>query len=246
MTHASVLIPYYNRKNALRRSLWLLERQDYSSYDVWIVDDGSEDDVQDFCRLPHIHYLRLRPSGSKARSPNMAWWEAYKKCEGDFVILTHPEIMVPKNAISKMINAHNGRRSVPVQYAIPPRAQSRIDVVDWKSSIGNLQRLRGFWGDMGPWGFMNIRAEYWRHHFSFTGQYRLQWDSYGFLPKTETPGGDDSWMLAQEAKRQSFPNPINLEVYHQHHERLMLQDPEGSWEEDRDVSVRIKRMREAN
>ncbi len=240
----SVLLSCLNRMDQLRRSLWLLDRQTWFDYEIWVLDDGSTDDIESLCGSRSVNYVSVRPPGSRPRSPNMAWWAGYELCDGEFIILSHAEIMVPKDAITEMVLAHNGQRSVPLQYALPPAAQRKIDSVDWRRSLDALQNLPNFWADVGPWGFSNIDARGWRHHFSFTGQYREEWERWGFLPKTEVPGDDDSWMLEQETEAGILPNPIDLEVYHQNHERLAVHDPEGSWEEARDISVRIKRIRE--
>lgn len=241
-----ILISCYNRKSVLERSLWLLERQAWSDYEIWILDDGSTEDIESICDSPLVNYVSVRQAGASARSPNMAWWAGYELCNADFIILSHPEIMVPRDAIYKMMKSHNGHRGVPVQYAISPIQQRRLDLMDWKSDLHIFQQYANFWSEPGPWGFPNMEAHGWRHHFSFTGQLRREWDRWGFLPKTEVPGGDDSWMLMQETEKDILPNPINLKVYHQHHERLELQDPEESWEENRKASVRIQRIRNTN
>ena len=240
----SVLLSCLNRADQLRRSLWLLKRQTWFDYEIWVLDDGSTDDIESLCGSRLVNYVSVRPSGSRPRSPNMAWWAGYELCEGEFVILSHAEIMVPKDAITRMVVEHNAHRSVPIQYAIPPEQQRQIDSIDWKDDLDALQKFPNFWSVRGPWGFTNHGAHGWRHHFSFTGQFREEWDRWGFLPKTEVPGDDDSWMLEQETAKDILPNPIDLKVYHQYHERLELQDPEGSWEQARDTSARIKRIRQ--
>lgn len=247
MMDASVLIAHYNRHEQLERSLWLLERQKaLGAYEIIVVDDGS-----DF--TPGLHPgpargICVRESGSTARSPNLAWWAGYEEARGDFIILSHPEIMVPRNAISEMMGQHiPGRRSVPVIYAISPENQRRrIDEVDWKADLHLLQTLPDFMVTVTPWGFPNSEARGWQHHFGFTGQTRAEWDRFGFIPRTDMPGNDDAWLAHREAAAGCPPNPVDLAVYHQYHDRLPTHDPQGSWQEARETSVRIRRIREGS
>ena len=240
----SVLLSCLNRADQLRRSLWLLERQTWFDYEIWVLDDGSTDDLESLCGSRLVNYVSVRPPGSPPRSANEALWIGYQLCQGEFIILSHAEIMVPKDAITRMVVAHNGHRSVPLQYAIPPVAQRHIDSVDWRRSLSYLQNLPNFWADVGPWGFSNTNAHGWRHHFSFTGQFREEWERWGFLPKSDAMEFTDNWMLEKETEAGILPNPIDLEVYHQSHDRLAVYDPEGSWEQARETSARIKRIRQ--
>jgi hypothetical protein len=237
----------------LERSLYLLSRQTFPDYEVLVVEDGYPDPeeawaIEKLClSLPHVGFIQIRNAGAYERSPNLAWLAGYNLSSGDFVVFTHPEVMVPYHAISTMLEDHEpGRRSVPTQYVIPGRKQQyMIDQVDWKSELSYLKSLSGFWSDMGPWGWTNQVATTYAHHFSFTGQTRDEWDEYGVLPATEKPGDDDSWMHAQELSRNRPPKHLeSIEVYHQHHQRLKIQDPEGSWGEAREVSVRVQRLRD--
>jgi glycosyltransferase involved in cell wall biosynthesis len=244
----SILIPYYNRPEVFERSLWLLIRQSYHNYELVIVDDGSRYPVQmilpkiaDY--YPRIKHFPIRTWDAPIRSPNMAWRKAYQECTGDFIITTHPEIMVPLDAIEIMLEHHDPeRRSVPTQYCVPGyRQQHRIDRVDWKTNLSSLNTLPDFWSDRGPWGYTNMEARRYHHHLSFSGQLREQWERIGFLPAVEANDfqGDDSWIHAREMAMDRPAKHIpELEVYHQDHERIYGTVP--------NYSVRIQRMIETD
>ena len=66
----SVIIPTYNRAKELKRAVESVLNQDYTNFDLWIIDDGSTDEtsklieqfqislskeVKDF--KPIIHYI---------------------------------------------------------------------------------------------------------------------------------------------------------------------------------------------
>ena len=43
--HVSVIIPTFNRCESLQRAIESVKSQSYGDWDLWIVDDGSEDDT---------------------------------------------------------------------------------------------------------------------------------------------------------------------------------------------------------
>jgi hypothetical protein len=243
----SILIPHYNRPDLLRRSLWLLTRQTARlEIEIIIVDDGSQEStnhLQD--EFPEVRWMQARPAGSPPRSPNMAWHMAYAEAKGNFIILSQPEILVPLNGVDVMLAGHEpGRRSVPTLYLIPtPYQQNRIDGVDWRANLDELQKLPEFWSDQGHWGYTNREAPGYANHFGFTGQFRSEWDFFGFIPLTEQPGHDDRWMRAREVEAGRIPNHIALNCYHQWHPRLPIHK---SWQGEQAASARIRRIRETD
>jgi len=236
----SVLIPYFQGRRALlERTLWLLKRQTYDDYDVWILDDGSTENISELCD-GKIIYKQVRGAGGKKRSANIAWNIGYKICGGEFIILSHPEYMVPLDAIERLVKQYDGNaRLVPTAYAIPAEFLSRIDELDWKTDLDLIQTLPDFWDIMTPWGWINLVAKSWHHHFVFTGQKRDAWDALNFIPNTEKYGMNDSWILSREAKISRIPREADFAVYHQHHERLF----KGGRVTSQKRSVRIQRIR---
>lgn len=216
----SVLIPYFQGRRALlERTLWLLSRQTYDDYDVWILDDGSDENVKELCGSKII-YEQVRGPGAHPRASNMAWNHGYERCEGEFIILTHPEYMPPLDAIEQIVDQYDGSaRLEPTAFALPFVAQTQIDAIDWKIDVDLLQTLPNFWTFRTPWGWTNFEAKEWHHHFAFTGQTREAWDIFDFIPKTEKRGMNDSWIVGLEVEAGRPPIGTGFAVYHQHHER---------------------------
>jgi len=170
----------------------------------------------------------------------MAWNYGYKLCDGEFVILTHPEYMPPLNAIEKLVRQYDGSaRLEPVAFAIPSRAMGQIDKVDWKRNLGVFQKLPDFWAFKTPWGWTNFEARDWHHHFAFTGQTREAWDAHDFIPVTDVRGMNDSWLVKVDGEMGRPPRGADFAVYHQHHERTT----EWPFPER---SVRIQRIMDNN
>jgi len=170
----------------------------------------------------------------------MGWWWGYEESLNDganYIICSHPEIMVPLNAVETMIASHiENRRSVPLLYCLSPDHQSKIDEVDWQSDIHLLKELDGFWDYMSHWAVCNRDTAKWYHHFGFTGMYRDEWNFYnqpdGFLPKRDEIYFDDAWMIHKELEAGRPPNLLeNLEVYHQYHEwEREIGKPPDAWQ----------------
>lgn len=215
----SVLIPYsQGRRSLLERTLWLLRRQTYPDYEVWILDDGSDEHVSDLCG-DNIIYEKVRDAGAAKRSANMAWNHGYRKCDGEFIVLGHPEYLMPLHAIESLVEKYDGYRLGPTAYALSPETTARLDRWPWRDDLDSLQATPGFWSFETPWHWTNMEAKGWCHHFAFTGQPREAWDILDFLPLTEAPGFADNWILGPETAGGRPPRPAGFSVYHQHHAR---------------------------
>lgn len=235
----SILIPYFQGRRALlERTLWLLRNQTYDDYEVWILDDGSDEKIEELCG-DGILYERVRNAGVRPRAPNMAWHHGYRLCDGEFVVLTHPEYMPPLDAIERMVEQYDGSaRMEPVAFAIPPKAMGQLERIDWRADLDALQQIRDFWTFRTPWGWTNMEAKTWHHHFAFTGQTRRAWDLHGFMPVTEQRGMNDSWLVKLEVQAGRPPRNAGFAVYHQHHQRTT------EWP-FREKSARLRRIEQS-
>jgi hypothetical protein len=216
----SVLIPYFQGRRALlERTLWLLRRQTYDDYEVLLLDDGSDEHIENMAG-EGVDYERLRPAGSRPRASNIAYVHGYRKCQGEFVILTHPEYMPPLNAVEKIVGAYDGTARLSAMALALPRDLTRaLDDYPWKTNVHVFQTVPGFWGFLSPWGWTNQSAKDWCHHFAFTGQTREGWNLTDFIPETDQRHMNDSWIQGVEVKMGRPPLPAGFPVYHQHHRR---------------------------
>lgn len=210
----SVIVPYYQKHgNQLKNTLWSLTHQDYFNYEVIVVNDGAEEDLDgDF------KYIRLRPFGAPRRSCSIALWAGYEEARGDFIIVSLDDIIAPPNAISLMVqHAQIPHRLVAVVYGLPKDAET---LVKWKSDIHAFKRLPNFGAVIVPSNTeTNMNAKNVKHHIYFSGQTRKWWDDFGFFPKVEAPE-TEPLLHQREIKSGVLPYQIeDLEVYHQWHTR---------------------------
>ena len=66
----SVIIPTYNRLNFLQEAVLSVQQQDYSGWELIVVDDGSSDGTTDWLREQGIRHRRLPHSGKPGRVRN--------------------------------------------------------------------------------------------------------------------------------------------------------------------------------
>ncbi len=87
--------------------------------------------------------------------------------------------------------------------------------------------FRNFWATMTPWGFPNFKAPTYANHFGFCSSTRERFEEY-MIPDTEIWGHDDSYVHAKELENGEPSLPIDVEIYHQSHNRLVPTAPEYS------------------
>jgi glycosyltransferase involved in cell wall biosynthesis len=242
----SIIVPLYgdrNQFNQIDNGIRCLEYQTNADYEVLIIDDGAH---YEFIAPSHkFTYISLRPSGSPPRSPNVAFLEGFNNATGDFIITSHPEILIPNNAIDVMLSkAVMNRRNVPIQYHL---SLEQIQSDKFHQILSNpdnnfdkFKELPDFWITRTPWTYANQYAITQHMHFSFCGQSKKGWMKYKeFLPYTEKWYMEDCWWHEQEKISLDYPNPIDLEIYHQWHPRCYGEINN----DDVNASARIKRIR---
>lgn len=217
----SVLISCYNRSETLPRSLWLLDNQTWPNYEVIFVDDGSTEDLlPHFVDRKHIHFERIdRHPEAKTRECNTGLRYAFERASGDFIIISHAEILVPRSGIERLLEyEEDDRRICPILYFIPTYAMmAELNGIDWKNDLDQIQRLSGFWDEPTHWANTNMSMKSWIGHTGFCGQSRDAWMKKGFLPDDEIRGSDVAWLDAREAEHNSPPKQADFAIYHQKH-----------------------------
>ena len=88
-----------------------------------------------------------------------------------------------------------------------------------------------------PWGYTNYECKNYRTHFSFAGSTRKRFEEF-IIPETEEWGQEDNYVHKIELERGEPSVGIDIEIYHQEHERVY-----GTRTSE---SVRIKRIQESN
>lgn len=161
----SVVCATFNRGPLLERALYTYALQTMRS-DDWeylLVDDGSTDNTREMCyqftRANPWLPLRVLDAAADLDLPKqLGQWRdgcklrnaASRLARGEVIISTHPEIMIPPQALAQ---AYAAVRSAPhgwhtaIPYWLP---FSDIDSVDWQGSLHKLHQLPNFYDPSWP------------------------------------------------------------------------------------------------
>lgn len=217
----SIIIPFFgNRKSLLDRTVFMLNNQTYRDFEVWLMCDGG-----DLIEYPYdnFHSHLTNPHGNEWRTPNYPIHDGYKMCNGDFVIITSPEAIPPKDALQIMMDYDDGTTmDIPMLYKLSRNQQCQIDTVDWKSNLDCLQNLENFWvEEEHPGGFPNYDAKYNYHHGLFVGASRKVWDEIKISPDSlgDPKYESDSYWHVRLCELGKMPIRLPFAVYHQWHQR---------------------------
>ncbi|MBL7686003.1 MAG: glycosyltransferase family 2 protein [Deltaproteobacteria bacterium] len=97
----SIILPTYNRARLLPRAIQSLLTQNFQNWELWIADDGSEDEteslLQDYClKDPRLHFIKTQRQGP-ARARNVV----LPFCQGEFIsFLDSDDEYLPNHLLS--------------------------------------------------------------------------------------------------------------------------------------------------
>jgi glycosyltransferase involved in cell wall biosynthesis len=99
----SAVIPTHNRKATLRQTLAALSAQDYSDYELIVVDDGSTDGTREMvaAECPHVRYLQQAQSG-----PATARNAGINAANGEIVAFTDDDCAPPTDWLTRLAQGY--------------------------------------------------------------------------------------------------------------------------------------------
>lgn len=110
----SIIIPVYNRSNILKNCLESILNQDYSNYEVLIIDDYSSDDLSKITNMYDERFRLIKNFRSKgaqgARNCGV------EKSNGDFIVFLDSDDTLSFNSISKRINCYEYDKNIGLIY----------------------------------------------------------------------------------------------------------------------------------
>jgi glycosyltransferase involved in cell wall biosynthesis len=111
---ASVIIPTYNRKDLLELSLYSFNEQDYiaNKFEVIVIDDGSNDGTFDMVKSLQMNYELKLLRNEKNYGASLARNQGVEMANGDIIIFSDSDCIVPKNFISGHLKYHRVQSNI--------------------------------------------------------------------------------------------------------------------------------------
>ena len=118
----SIIIPTYNRKDSLLRTLESLARQTYPTerFEVIVVDDGGVDGTESITERDFpfsLRYLRQENQGATAARNYGALQSSSK-----FLVFVDDDIRLQPETLKHLLEALNSPRTIALGHLIPPEA----------------------------------------------------------------------------------------------------------------------------
>lgn len=227
MSKVSLVCAVWNTAHLLGRTLFTLTQQTFKDFEVIVVDDASEDDVETVV-APYRGELDIKVHrlvhNFGMRGNTVSFNVGFALAQGEMIMENTPEIMFYPRCIEDMVGAleklgHDSWVSVRT-YNFTPEDQLIIDEFDWKKDITNLHNMPNFHSD---WTQNNMKKDFFGTHQTCI-VYREDWFGYWMrYPFFLDYGTDDPWNagVRRDCKIQSAT--IVPFVYHQWH------PPIGFW-----------------
>lgn len=144
----TLVLMCWNTSHLLARTLQTLQRQTFKDeWELIIVDDNSEDDVQLVLRengsgLP-IKYHRLEHDmGMRGNTFSINY--GISQAEGEVLMWSTPEVMLPPDTLKRAYETQQTGELLFVttpSHGLTQELQLQIDTVDWRSDIHAIKEL---------------------------------------------------------------------------------------------------------
>jgi len=118
--NASIIIPTCNRKELLKLSLHSFNYQDYTkdSFEVIVIDDGSIDGTSDMIKSLKVNYKLIFLRNEKNRGPAYARNLGLQNANGEIIIFSDSDCIVPSNFVSGHLKHHEMSNNICPSAAI--------------------------------------------------------------------------------------------------------------------------------
>ncbi|MDH5604374.1 MAG: glycosyltransferase, partial [Cyclobacteriaceae bacterium] len=126
MVKFTIIIPVYNRPSELEELLDSLTHQDYKAFEIIVIDDGSdvevESQVKDYSRELNIRFIRKENTG-QGFSRNIAAQQAH----GEYLVFFDSDCLIPESYF-KEVESFIGQEKIDA-WGGPDRAHDSFTVL---------------------------------------------------------------------------------------------------------------------
>lgn len=107
----SLIVPIYNKKDYLTKSLDSMVNQTYQSLEIILVDDGSTDGSAVICDQYDKRFNHVRAFHKENGGPSSAWKYGFENCSGEYIAFADSDDWLDLDMIEKMARHLTGNQS---------------------------------------------------------------------------------------------------------------------------------------
>ncbi len=99
----SIIIPIYNAENYLRQCVDSVLSQDFQDYELWLIDDGSNDSSIDIIKEYAKGDKRIKTAFIKGSGPAIPRNYGMRRAAGEYILFIDSDDYLPVNALSILV-----------------------------------------------------------------------------------------------------------------------------------------------
>ena len=100
----SVIIPVYNCEKTIKRCIDSIIQQDYTNFEILLIDDGSKDGSAEICKCYQKNDNRIKYYFKKNSGPSATRNYGLNKAVGEYIIFIDSDDFIEKKMFSILIN----------------------------------------------------------------------------------------------------------------------------------------------
>lgn len=144
MPKLSIVTAYYNRKEALIRTILTITKSSFKNFEFIIVDDASDESqrLEDLASLySFIKLIRIDPSEKTYINPCIPFNIGFEQARGDFIVIQNPECMYVGDILSfVMNNLYENKYLVFSCYSLGNVVDKKLNMVDFNLPYLEFER----------------------------------------------------------------------------------------------------------
>ena len=104
-TFFSIIIPVYNKQDSLERCINSVLSQDYSDYELILINDGSTDECLEICKRYQKNDNRIAVIDEENKGVSFARNQGLKRATGEYVLFCDADDELCENALTSIAKA---------------------------------------------------------------------------------------------------------------------------------------------
>lgn len=200
-----VLILSYNGKYLLEDSVSTYLSNDYESFEVCVIDNGSTDDTKSYVeeKFPSVHVLRTAVNLKYSGGFNFGLQYAFRERNADYVLITNNDVKVDSSVIKELVkvaelDALNGFVTGKVYYFDHPKILQTVgkkyDPILWNGGhIGGREEDAGQYDEVAERFFADdiftlVRRSLYEKVGGYDTEFQFQGEEYDWQARAKQAG----------------------------------------------------------